>query len=58
MMLIVLKFKGSHLIKIWKPGKLVNKETGNLENGNQRPNLKNLSGGLNLSRGLNTVGST
>ena len=25
---------------------------------NQWPNLKNLSGGLNLSRGLNMVGST
>jgi len=25
---------------------------------NQWPNLKNLSGGLNLSRGLNIVGST
>ena len=26
--------------------------------GSLRPNLKNLSGGLNLSRGLNRVGST
>ena len=26
--------------------------------GNSSPNLKNLSGGLNLSRGLNMVGST
>ena len=30
----------------------------NLEVCNQWPNLKNLSGGLNLSRGLNMVGST
>ena len=28
------------------------------ENINQWPNLKNLSGGLNLSLGLNMVGST
>ena len=45
----------------------VEKEVVNLEKdsprfmnilGNQWPNLKNLSGGLNLSRGLNMVGST
>jgi len=29
-----------------------------LDKKDQWPNLKNLSGGLNLSRGLNMVGST
>ena len=33
-------------------------KSNNLSLHQQRPNLKNLSGGLNLSRGLNMVGST
>ena len=36
----------------------VGTEQTNLAQVNQWPNLKNLRGGLNLSRGLNMVGST
>ena len=41
---------------VWKPYKK-NDAKLSLVSG-QWPNLKNLSGGLNLSRGLNMVGST